>query len=73
MAQKFSPLFSLGAELQAFKGAPPKDHIPVYMELHGMQALCTTETPTPERMRWNQDDLMQCLRRGHRRVEFLEK
>eukprot|EP00959_Pyramimonas_sp_CCMP1952_P203560 4256696-Pyramimonas_sp.AAC.1 len=24
-------------------------------------------------MRWNQDDLMQCLRRGHRRVEFLEK
>eukprot|EP00959_Pyramimonas_sp_CCMP1952_P398186 8342744-Pyramimonas_sp.AAC.1 len=31
-----------------------------------------TLTPSPERMRWNQDDLMQCLRRGHRRVEFLE-
>eukprot|EP00959_Pyramimonas_sp_CCMP1952_P059320 1238908-Pyramimonas_sp.AAC.1 len=53
MAQKFSPLFSLGAELQAFKGAPPNDHIPVYMELHGMQAICTVETltPAPERMK----------------------
>eukprot|EP00959_Pyramimonas_sp_CCMP1952_P190359 3981521-Pyramimonas_sp.AAC.1 len=28
MAQKFSLLFCLGAGLQAFTGAPPKDHIP---------------------------------------------
>eukprot|EP00959_Pyramimonas_sp_CCMP1952_P048211 1006305-Pyramimonas_sp.AAC.1 len=73
MAPRFSPLSGLGAELQAFKGVTPKDHVPIYMELHGMQAFMATESSSSlGKMRWNYDDLMKCLRTGHRTVEFLQ-
>eukprot|EP00959_Pyramimonas_sp_CCMP1952_P338395 7086702-Pyramimonas_sp.AAC.1 len=42
------------------------------MELNGVQAPTATESPSLDKMRWNYDDLMKCLRMGHRKAEFLE-
>eukprot|EP00959_Pyramimonas_sp_CCMP1952_P239057 4996019-Pyramimonas_sp.AAC.1 len=39
MVSRCSPLFGLGSELQAFRGPPPRDHAPLYLELQGMQPL----------------------------------
>ena len=66
---KSSVLPRLGARLQAFRGAPPKDHVPVYLEFiaEDLPALCAGS----ERVRWNADAMMEALLTGKGRRDFL--
>eukprot|EP00959_Pyramimonas_sp_CCMP1952_P455727 9472008-Pyramimonas_sp.AAC.1 len=62
-------LRTLGAQVQAVRGLPPRDHVPLYLEVQYVKD--PRQLPPPAEPRMNTSALMMAVRYGHGKAAFL--